>query len=68
MSDTNTGEFKTLRQVEKEHFLRALELAKGKKAEAAKLLGITVKSVYNKLEKYQLEQSQATEVGFTEEE
>ena len=71
MNDTNTtttGGFKTLQQLEKEHILRAMELVGGKKAEAAKLLGITVKSVYNKLHKYEAETSQTTEVGLTEEE
>lgn len=44
--------FKTLEQVEKEHILKALEVAGGSKAKAASLLGVSVKTVYNKLAVY----------------
>ncbi len=44
--------FPTLRDVERDYFLAVLESVGGSKAKAAKILGITVKSVYNKLEAY----------------
>lgn len=44
--------FKTLEQVEKEHILKALEFAGGSKTKAAALLGVSVKTVYNKLSVY----------------
>lgn len=44
--------FQTLEELEKEHFFKAMKLAKGNKNQAALMLGITIKSVYNKIEKY----------------
>ncbi len=43
---------KTLAEVEKEYILETLKSVNGSKAKAAKLLGVTVKTVYNKLHKF----------------
>jgi DNA-binding NtrC family response regulator len=44
--------FPSLRDVERDYFLHVLESVGGNKAKAAKILGITVKSVYNKITTY----------------
>jgi DNA-binding NtrC family response regulator len=44
--------FLTLEEVEKAHILQALELSGGSKVKAASLLGVSVKTVYNKLNSY----------------
>jgi DNA-binding NtrC family response regulator len=49
-----TPKFKTLAQVEQEHLLMALELYKNNKNETAKALGISAKTLYNKLHTYGL--------------
>lgn len=43
----------TLEEVEREHIMGILEYTQGNKSEAAKILGITIKSVYNKLHMYE---------------
>lgn len=44
--------FTTLDQVEKDHIMYVLGAVNGNKAEAAKHLGVSVKTLYNKLERY----------------
>jgi len=44
--------FPTMKQVEKEYFLAVFHSVNGNKAKAAKILGISVKSVYNKYSLY----------------
>lgn len=48
----NITGYPPLREVERDYFLAVLESVGGNKAKAAKALGITVKSVYNKLYTY----------------
>lgn len=50
--DSDTTEFQTLREMEKTHILAALDLANGNKAKAASLLGVSIKTVYNKLNSF----------------
>jgi len=50
--DQEKESFPTLAEVEKAHLDRALEKAGGNKAQAAKLLGVSIKTVYNKLNNY----------------
>ena len=42
-------------EVEKEMILRTIDLAEGNKARAAEILGISLKTLYNRLERYQSE-------------
>ena len=42
--------FQSLREVEREHILRVLSFVDGRKAEAAKILGIGRKTLYRKLQ------------------
>lgn len=48
-------EFLSLHEMERQHIMSVLEHTSGNKSEAAKILGITIKSVYNKLHQYQKE-------------
>lgn len=48
------GPFKTLQELEKEHILLALETFGFNKTKAANALGITIKTMYNKLHNYNL--------------
>lgn len=43
--------FKTIQEVEKDYILKMLSITKSKR-EASRLLGITVKTLYNKLHEY----------------
>jgi DNA-binding NtrC family response regulator len=45
----------TLAEIEKRHILRILELNGGNKVRTAKKLGINVKTLYNKLKRYRIE-------------
>jgi transcriptional regulator with PAS, ATPase and Fis domain len=51
------SDFPTLDQLERDHIRRALELADGEKAAAARMLGIGRPRLYRKLRKYDLEPS-----------
>jgi len=46
--------FLTLAQMEKLHIIEALKLHKGNKTRAAVSLGVTIKTLYNKLHEYEL--------------
>jgi DNA-binding NtrC family response regulator len=46
-------EVKPLDELEREAILRALKLTGGNKAKAAELLGITVRTIRNKLKQYE---------------
>ena len=48
----DVSDFPSLKSVEKEYFLHVLQSVGGSKAKAAKILGISVKSVYNKVDLY----------------
>lgn len=52
--NTNSPVVQTLAEVEKAHLIKVLELYGNNKTHAAKALGITLKSVYNKLNAYGL--------------
>ena len=47
-----TGAFLTLAQLERMYILNALKVTKGNKTQASKILGITIKTLYNKLHEY----------------
>jgi two-component system response regulator FlrC len=47
------SEIKPLEEMEREVILRALRLTKGNKTKAAELLGITVRTLRNKLKEYE---------------
>jgi len=51
----NFIEIKPLSELEKEAIFKALELCKGNKTRAAELLGITVRTLRNKLKQYEKE-------------
>jgi DNA-binding NtrC family response regulator len=44
--------FPSLKEVERKHIYLALKVTNGNKAKAAKILGITQKTLYNKFHKY----------------
>ena len=50
--NTTIENFQTMEELEREHIFKAMKLSGGNKPKVAKLLGITIKSVYNKLNKY----------------
>jgi two-component system, NtrC family, response regulator AtoC len=50
-------EVKALHEVEKEHILRALNKTSGNRTKTAELLGISIRTLRNKLNEYQLAQS-----------
>jgi len=57
MSQENTiaidvTNFPTLQEVERQYLTMVLSKTSGNKPEAAKILGVTVKTVYNKLNEY----------------
>ncbi len=49
----------TLEELEKNHILQMLSYQQGNKTKTAKVLGITIKTLYNKLHRYRLLQPQA---------
>ena len=54
---TAAGEVKALHQVEKEHILRALTQTSGNRTKTAELLEISIRTLRNKLNEYQLSES-----------
>lgn len=46
------SDFKTLEQMELEHIEKALAFVENNKSKAAQILGVTVKTLYNKLHYY----------------
>ena len=56
---TAAGAARTLREIEMEHVLRVLEKHGGSKALAAQELGISLKTMYNKLNQLQEERKAA---------
>lgn len=55
-----------LEQVEKRHILRVLNYFKGNKTKAAEAMGITVKTLYNKLSQYEKERAMEHEPSHLE--
>jgi len=51
-TSSDTGEFPPLSEVEKRHILAALEQSKGNRTHAAKVLGISIRTLRNKLNEY----------------
>lgn len=51
----NTAEIKPLSELEREAILKALKMCKGNRTKAAQLLGITVRTLRNKLKQYEKE-------------
>ncbi len=51
--DSIESEIKPLDEMEREAILKALRLTKGNKTRAAELLGITVRTLRNKLKEYE---------------
>ena len=56
---TSGGSARTLREIEMEHVLRVLEKHSGSKTKAADELGISLKTMYNKLNQLQEERKSA---------
>jgi len=48
----DVGGFPALQEVERKYVELVLERAKGNKSQAAKVLGISIKTIYNKIENY----------------
>lgn len=46
------SELPTLAELEKRHILNAIALSDGNKTKAAKILGVSLKTIYNKLHEY----------------
>ncbi len=61
--DNSLEEVKPLDEIEREAIMKALRLTKGHKARAAELLGITVRTLRNKLKEYE-ERGLLSEGGF----
>lgn len=53
--------FPKLEEIVKGHVLKALELSGGNKAKAAGLLGVSIKTVYNHVNRYNLDSVSTTE-------
>src|SRR5881394_3151437 len=49
---SSSGDFPALSEVEKQHILAALERSKGNRTHAAKVLGISIRTLRNKLNEY----------------
>jgi DNA-binding NtrC family response regulator len=66
MSQENTNvidvtSLPTLQEVERQYLNLVLSKTAGNKPQAAKILGVTVKTVYNKLNEYKAKETPATE-------
>lgn len=60
----NVSNMPTLQELERQYLSMVLNKTLGSKSEAAKILGVSVKTVYNKLDAYA---AAAKDVGTTEE-
>lgn len=47
-------DFRSLWDIEKDHIIKAMEVFEGNKRRAAEALGITIKTLYNRLHAYDL--------------
>lgn len=56
----DTNNFPKLDEVVRKHVLTAVEAAGGSKAKAAELLGVSVKTVYNHMHRYNLENNNSS--------
>ena len=52
--DASLKEMKTLKEMEKEHISQALTSTAGNKTKAAKTLGISLRNLYRKIERYNI--------------
>lgn len=59
MAGAQNGQFLTLADLEKEHILAALKQCKGNRTHAAKLLGISIRTLRNKLNEYNYKGAEA---------
>lgn len=50
--NTSAANFQTMEELTREHFYKAMKIAGGNKSQVAKMLDITIKSVYNKIDRY----------------
>jgi DNA-binding NtrC family response regulator len=61
MSVIDVTNLPTLQEVERQYLTLVLSKTAGNKPQAAKILGVTVKTVYNKLNEYKAQEAPATE-------
>ncbi|MBN2068651.1 MAG: sigma-54-dependent Fis family transcriptional regulator [Opitutales bacterium] len=54
-SNDDSGEFKTLDELEKDYIMKALDFTGGKRVEAAALLNISTRTLRNKINQYRLD-------------
>jgi len=64
--NTTLSNFQTMEEIKREHFYKAMKLAGGNKAQVAKMLDMTVKSIYNIVDKYYSESLKNIESNVTE--
>jgi transposase len=54
-NNSNLDNFQTFEELNKEHFFKAMKLCSHNKTKVAKVLGVTIKTVYNLMDKYNKE-------------